>query len=228
MWDALLARPRGEDDDGSGDINAAGQYNRLLAQAVQLGKRHEAKARHFVPRMYRILVEKERLSPRDAAERMYKDLAGVWQKDTIRRLLPAEAKNRLAIIMQRKAVKGGSAAGLILRKDICDSQTAAGDGGRPLAELEQENVWLRKVVVDLEKGKKSLLEKVMQMERALATAPQKPRHNPSACKEMTVVLPPHLFMKTFTLMRSSTRPLLFKVGAGGEVIEVERLQMFGR
>lgn len=47
---------------------------------MQLRKKHETRARDFVPKIYAILVGKEGLAPRDAADRIYKDLVSLLER----------------------------------------------------------------------------------------------------------------------------------------------------
>lgn len=162
--------------------------------------------------MYAILVEKEGLGPKDAAGRIYSDLAGIWKKDTIRRLLPAEAKDQSARARQALSrLHLVSNAGLILQAD---------GKGRSAAYLERENVRLVKKVEALQQEKRTLLEKAMRLERVLMQ--HKSGHKQRKKNEAMVVMPPHLFMKAFTLMRSSTKPLVLKVTAD-EVVDVEKM-----
>ena len=52
--------------------------------------------------------------------------------------------------------------------------------------------------------------------------PDESREEESA---MTVVLPPHLFMKAFTLMRSSTKPLVLRV-MSNEVADADKMNVW--
>lgn len=110
-----------------------------------------------------------------------------------------------------------------------------------VARLEQENARLRKAVEDLEITKKVLIERALKLERLLLLAEgrkqqQQHHYNDSekgtavaAGKEedeetTTVVLPPHLFLKTFTLLRGSTKPLVLRVVAG-EAVDIEKMNI---
>jgi hypothetical protein len=213
------------------------EYDRLLAQAVRLGHQHETRAKDFVPKMYEILVKREGLEPYDAVDRIYKDLVGIWQKDTIRRLLPAESKNQVAREMQAlRQFPLESNAGLILRENrIGAGRHGEDNGGRntSVAALEQENDRLRKAVQELENAKKSLLERTLRLERLLAEQREQNQHKQdspvnkwgeAAATTTMIVLPPHLFMKTFALMRGSTKPLVLRVTAR-EAVDVDRIKM---
>lgn len=188
-------------------------YDLLLAEAIRLKTRHERQAKHFVPKMYAALVNDEGLTPQDAADRIYKDLVGIWEKDTIRRLLPVEAKNQSARDRQALSRLRMKRAGLILQTQD--------PSGKSLRELEQKNARLAKLVETLQGEKKALLEKTLRLERMLSQ--RRDRHKQKATgKETTVVMPPHLFMKAFTLMRSSTKPLVLKVSAD-EVVDIDKV-----
>jgi hypothetical protein len=218
------------------------EYDRLLAEAVKLGRQHETKAKHFVPKMYDALVKKEGLTPFDAADRIYKDLVGIWQKDTIRRLLPQESKSQVARDMQAlsRLTLESNAGSILSRKS--DEHQIGQDGSRivadsegkseVIAKLEQENALLVKKLEELENTKKALLERTLKLERLLDEEKQQ-RHRSQQVNDgasiaekdtATIVLPPHLFMKTFTLMRGSTKPLVLKVMAR-EAIDVDRVKL---
>jgi hypothetical protein len=212
------------------------EYDRLLAQAVRLGHKHETSAKDFVPKMYEVLVKREGLEPYDAVDRIYKDLVGIWQKDTIRRLLPAESKNQVAREMQAlRQFPLESNAGLILRENRAGAVRHGEDddgSNTAVAALEQENDRLRKAVEELENAKKSLLERTLRLESLLAEQREQNQHKQDspvnkggeAAITTMIVLPPHLFMKTFTLMRGSTKPLVLTVTAK-EAIDVDRIKM---
>lgn len=196
------------------------KYEVLLREAVQLRKKHESRAKDFVPQLYAILVEKEGMMPKDAAGRIYKDLAGVWQKDTIRRLLPAEAKDQSA--RERQALSRlhlVNNAGLILQ-----TGDPSNGKGRSVAYLERENAKLAKKVETLQQEKRMLLEKTMRLERMLTEHSSRNGERKTKESEEVVVMPPHLFMKAFTLMRSSTKPLALKIAAE-EVVDVDKISM---
>jgi hypothetical protein len=187
-------------------------YDQLLAEAIKIGKQHSAKAKYFVPKMYEVLVETERLKPKDAAQKIYDDLAQVWQKDTIRRLLPPEVKDPVARQKQaRSRLQMISNSGLIL-------QSEQGFDPDKIATIRLENVELKKKIQELQEENQLLQEKISRLEK-----PQPPRRGDRS-KEMTIVLTPHLFLKTFTLMRSSTKPLVMKV-AGTEVVDVDKMKL---
>jgi hypothetical protein len=217
------------------------EYDRLLAQAVRLGHQHETRAKDFVPKMYEVLVKREGLEPYDAVDRIYKDLVGIWQKDTIRRLLPAESKNQVAREMQAlRQFPLESNAGLILHENRAGAgrhEEDNDDGGNTVAvaALKQENDRLRKAVEELENAKKSLLERTLRLERLLTEQREQNQHHKrdspvnkggeaAATTTTMIVLPPHLFMKTFTLMRGSTKPLVLTVTAT-EAVDIDRLKM---
>ena len=192
--------------------------------------------------MYDALVKEEGLAPLDAADRIYKDLVGIWQKDTIRRLLPPDAKNQVARDMQALSrFPLESKAGSILheRKDKEAAAAAnnhedssSSDGNKMVALLEEENARLRKTVEELASVKKSLVERTLRLERLLAEQREQNQHKQDSpvnkegevAATTTIVLPPHLFMKTFVLIRGSTKPLVLKVTAR-EAVDVDRIKM---
>ncbi len=194
--------------------------------------------------MYDALVKEEGLVLSDAADRIYKDLVGIWQKDTIRRLLPPDAKNQIARDMQALSrFPLESKAGSILheRKDKEAAATAnnhedsySSGGKKMVALLEEENARLRKTVEELASAKKSLVERTLRLERLLAEQREQNQHKrdlsltkeeeEAAATTTTIVLPPHLFMKTFALIRGSTKPLVLKVTAR-EAVDVDRIKM---
>lgn len=170
--------------------------------------------------MYEILVKEQGLLPTEAADRIYKDLAGIWQKDTIRRLIPPEAKNQVA--RERQALSRCSLlvnkAGIILRTaDIDDNSKMV------IIKLEKENARLRNKAEDLNTVNRSQLARILQLEKSIAISRQeKGRGAKKEEQEATMImLPPHLFMKAFTLMRSCMKPLVLKV-EGKEVIDIDR------
>jgi len=187
------------------------EYDHLLAEAIKIGKRHQTRAKHYVPKMYEILVKEEGFTPVDAAIRIYKDLAGIWEKDTIRRLLPPEAKNQAA--RERQALSRQSLresnAGLILRTPY------------DIVKLEKENANLRKEVEELNNRKRLYLEKILKLERIIATLQQPKQEKEKTDVKRRIVLPPHLFMKAFTLMRGCSRPLIFAI-VGDEVTDIDK------
>lgn len=224
-----------------------------MAEAVKLGRQHETKAKDFVPKMYDALVKGEGLAPFDAADRIYKDLVGIWKKDTIRRLLPPESKNPVARNMQALSrfpseTKAGSTmqgsgnggAGGAAAAAIADHESDEDSGD--IVQLKKENALLRKAVEELESAKKSLLERTLKLEKLLAaqqrqqdpSASPMPRQNfrdeaaktadaaaSSTTITTTIVLPPHLFMKAYALMRGSTKPLVLRVTAR-EAVDIDR------
>jgi hypothetical protein len=218
------------------------EYEQLLAEAVRLGKLHDTKAKYFIPKMYDILVRREGMTPFDAADRIYRDVAGVWQKDTIRRLLPPEAKDQAA--RERQALSrlhmSAGAAGLILRKGemavdalgaTANDQQGNEVNSKTEQRLEQENAMLRKELQETKNAKSLLLERMLKMEKSLAEQQELERekqqhHQPEVhgIKDegiVTILLPPSLFMKTYALLRSSSKPLLLKVKAG-EAIDIDK------
>lgn len=248
------------------------EYDRLLAEAVKLGRQHETKAKDFVPKMYDALVKGEGLAPFDAADRIYKDLVGIWQKDTIRRLLPPESKSQTARDMQALSrFTLESKAGAILREGSSNNNSGGGGSSEIIlpdvaaaagnqessseivvaAQLEQENARLRKAIEDLEITKKVLMERALKLERLLLLAEEgrkqqlqqqlQQQSNQSekgvvavgaegagapttttATTTTMVMLPPHLFMKAFALMRGSTKPLVLRV-VSKEAVDIERM-----
>lgn len=228
-----------------GNNNNKREYDRLLAEAVKLGRQHETKAKYFIPRMYDALVRKEGLTPFDAADRIYRDVLGIWQKDTLRRLLPPEAKDQAA--RERQALSrlhmSAGGAGLILRKEAGAGALEAatnhhnqhevnGDNGsRTEQKLEQENAMLRKELQETKNAKGLLLERILRMERSLAEQQELEREKQQnrqpavqGAKDegiVTILLPPSLFMKTYALVRSSSNPLLLRVKAG-EAIDIDK------
>jgi hypothetical protein len=198
-------------------IQSLGEYDNLLAEAIRLKKRHETRAKDFVPKMYSVLVKAEGLAPLDAADRIYKDLVGVWEKDTIRRLLPSEVKNQSA--RERQALSRSHEVG---RGGFnLQNERSSSDPSKMVTHLEQQNVQLREIIEELQEEKKVLLEKTLRMQRMMT---QPHPHRPNAQKEMSIVMPPHLFIKAFTLMRSSTKPLLLRISAN-EVVDVDKMNM---
>jgi hypothetical protein len=196
-------------------------YDQLLAEAVRLRKKHETRAKDFVPKMYEVLVEGEGLAPQDAADRIYKDLVGIWEKDTIRRLLPDEVKNQSARERQKQSRSHMvSKAGVILQND--------GKDGAEMVQLQRQNAQLSDMVEALQKERHELLEKTLRLERMLTV--QRELHDPvrnghmPGDKRSAVVMPPNLFMKAFTLMRNSTKPLVLKIAAD-EVVDVEKISV---
>lgn len=65
-----------------------------------------------------------------------------------------------------------------------------------------------------------LLEKTLRLEK-MSRRPHTARRR-TRKQQDTIVMPPHLFMKAFTLMRSSTKPLVLKVAAD-EVVDVDKM-----
>ena len=65
-------------------------YDRLLEEAKKQGANL---AKNYVPELYKILVEEEKLDPKDAGDRIKKDLALIWSLQTINKNLPEEAKH---------------------------------------------------------------------------------------------------------------------------------------
>lgn len=63
-------------------------YDRLLEEAKKQGANL---AKNYVPELYNILVQEEKLDPKDAGDRVKKDLALIWSPATIRKNLPDEA-----------------------------------------------------------------------------------------------------------------------------------------
>ena len=80
--------------------------------------------------------------------------------------------------------------------------------------------------------KKSLVERTLRLERLLAEQREQNQHKQDSpvnnegevAATTTIVLPPHLFMKTFALIRGSTKPLVLKVTAR-EAVDVDRIKM---
>lgn len=68
------------------------EYDDLVNKAHEEFKAFRARADSYVPKMYKAL-RAEGVEPMTAKERIETDLADIWRKDTIRRLLPDEAKN---------------------------------------------------------------------------------------------------------------------------------------
>lgn len=264
-------------------------YDALLTEAVNLGKAHQAKAKEYVPQMYELLVKKEGLAPTDAAERIYKDLVGTWQKDTIRRLLPPETKDQAARerqILSRLKMIGVNArndAGLILRQQQYSTIAAVDDNpvdydyydgeqndndDNPhdndahqnlnknidycdglILELKQENAKLKREVQELGDFKKLYYSKQLTNEASQTQqqssqqgmgqnaskvnhCPQELEGDPMRSDRSTgdikvdaVLLPPRLFLKAFTLMRSYSKPILLKV-VEKEVVDLDRFNEY--
>ena len=211
----------------AGSYQSDQEYDKLLAQAVKLGHQHETKAKDFVPKMYEILVKGEGLEPSDAADRIYKDLVGIWQKDTIRRLLPSESKNQAARDMQalRRFPLESKAGSILLegKEAVTDHED-----GNMIAMLEEENTKLRRAVEELENAKKSLLERTLRLEKLLAEQQHQQRDTHLTKEEQaattTIVLPPHLFIKAYALMRGSSKPLVLRVTAK-EAVDIDRMKI---
>lgn len=162
------------------------EYDRLLAEAVKLGKQHETRAKYYIPKMYDVLVNKEGMTAFEAADSIYRDAAGIWQKDTIRRLLPPEAKDPAARERQvlsrlhmasSAAAATSSDAGLIPRKEgeLCQMRAVNGEsqsnyrdnGYEIVVRLKKENDSLRKDVEALENVKRTLIKKTLKLELSL-------------------------------------------------------------
>ncbi|HVX02594.1 MAG TPA: hypothetical protein VHA09_05530 [Nitrososphaera sp.] len=164
------------------------EYDRLLAEAVKLGKQHETRAKYYIPKMYDVLVNKEGMTPFEAADSIYRDVAGIWQKDTIRRLLPPEAKDQAARerqVLSRLHMASAAAetttssdVGLTPRKEeeLCqaaavdgeDQPNYEGDSGYEIVvRLKKENDSLRKELEELENVKRALIKKTLKLELSL-------------------------------------------------------------
>lgn len=184
------------------------RYERLLEEAIKIGKQHQTQANHFVPKMYDLLVRYEGFPPVDAAAKIYRDLADVWKKDTLRRLIPAEAKDQAA--RRRQALSRQSmtynSAGVVLRPSV-----------KPV----QENAILRKKIEELDNRKRMDLEKILKLEKIIAMQQMQGQEKGKLDAKQVALLPPHLFIKIFTLIRGCSRPLVLTI-AGNEVIEIDR------
>ena len=200
--------------------NTKHEYDMLLDEALELGRQHKTIAKYYVPKMYEILVRKEGLEPRDAASKIYQDLVGVWQKDTIRRLLPQETKDQAA--RERQALSRlhmGRGAGLVLRQDNAGTNDV-------VEKLKKENERLEKEVEELARVKNFHMERILQLERALSMQQHdKQRQEESRAVRIetkkTVVLPPSLFVKTYMLLKGSSKPLVLKI-VNNEVQDIEK------
>jgi predicted nucleic acid-binding Zn-ribbon protein len=134
------------------------------------------------------------------------------------------------------------AAGLILRKVEAEAgalevsnnhhEENGDNGNRTEQKLEQENAMLRKELQETKSSKILLLERMLRMEKSLAEQQQREREKQQnrrpgvqGAKDegeiVTILLPPSLFMKTYALLRSSSKPLLLKVKAG-EAIDIDK------
>jgi predicted RNase H-like nuclease (RuvC/YqgF family) len=209
----------GQEAGEGGHISHKQEYDLLLDEAIKLGRDHRRKAKYYVPKMYQLLAEREGLDPPSAASKIYQDLAGIWQKDTIRRLLPVETKDQAARERQALSrIKLGRSTGLVLRQDTENTDKIVHD-------LRKENERLNRQVEELERVKNSHLEKILHLERALNM-----QHNnrvqvgasAERIESKKVVLPPHLFFKAYMLLKGSSRPLVLRV-SNNEVQDVERL-----
>lgn len=193
------------------------EYDIILLEAITLGKQHQTKAKYYVPKMYQLLTIIEGLSTVNAAERIYKDLDSAWQKDTIRRLLPPEVKNQVA--RERQALSRQSLvnkAGSILRKTASEDNNLI-----VINKLDNENIRLRRELEELKILRHSQMERILQLEKKIEML----QHTRGVRKEASskmIIVPPHLFMKVFTLMRSSAKPLALKV-EGNEVIDIDKI-----
>jgi hypothetical protein len=199
-------------------------YEQLLEEAMRLGKEHQLKAKYYVPRMYDILVREEGMAPFDAADRIYRDLVGVWQKDTIRRLLPAEAKNQAARERQALSrIKMAENAGSILREQAAFSEQE----DSLVSELKKENERLAKKIEELNNLGNSHISKILQLEKRLAMYERKQLNETveQRTKRLEkVIMPPELFVKVYSLIRGCSRPLVLTV-VGNEVKDIEKSQI---
>jgi predicted nucleic acid-binding Zn-ribbon protein len=134
-------------------------------------------------------------------------------------------------------------AGLILRKEAEAGALEAatnhhhnhelnGDNAsRTEQKLEQENAMLRKELQETKNAKSLLLERMLRMEKSFAEQQELEREKQQnrqpgvqGAKDegvVTILLPPSLFMKTYALVRSSSKPLLLRVKAG-EAIDIDK------
>ena len=117
------------------------------------------------------------------------------------------------------------------RIDPAEGEEAAAAGhedGNRIAILEEENARLRRAVEELEDAKKSLLERTLRLERLLAEQEQQQPRNQRGTLETatttTIMLPPHLFMKAYALMRGSSKPLVLRVTAK-EAVDIDRMKV---
>lgn len=91
------------------------------------------------------------------------------------------------------------------------------------AQLQEENAKLRKTVEELQGTKKALTERILKLERSLAEGSRQHSNQKGTAKmdeAMTIVFPPHLFMKTYALIRGSTKPLVLRVRAR-EAVDID-------
>lgn len=66
------------------------EYDDLLAEAKE---KVSILAKDYIPRLYDALMKEPNMTPKDAGERIKKDLADKWSRDTIYENLPDEAKD---------------------------------------------------------------------------------------------------------------------------------------
>jgi hypothetical protein len=118
-----------------------------------------------------------------------------------------------------------SKVGLILHESN-EAGAALDDDSNTVAVLEKENARLRRTVEELESAKKSLLERTLRLERLLAEQQQQYNNRQRGIQEptSTIMLPPHLFMKAYALMRGSTKPLVLRVTAK-EAVDIDKMKI---
>lgn len=79
-----------EDNSGS-EVKNLSEYNSLLREARETSTET---ARKYIPRLYKALVEGEKLDPKDAGDKIKHDLVDVLSKATINKYLPDEGKHK--------------------------------------------------------------------------------------------------------------------------------------
>lgn len=91
------------------------EYERLLEEAktkVEEGREKVRQtAERYIPKLYQALCD-EWHTPQQAKKKIYKDCKDLWARDTISRLIPAEAKNQKQAQGARNANKNRVAAKL--------------------------------------------------------------------------------------------------------------------
>lgn len=134
-------------------------------------------------------------------------------------------------ILREEEEEGSNRKTMVGPADHQEQDGGSSSSREAIARLEQENALLRKVVEGLESTKKSLIERNLKLERLLEEGKHHYHHlhnEKGTIKadeaEIVVVLPPHLFMKTFALMRGSSKPLVLRVMAK-EAVDIDRMRI---
>jgi hypothetical protein len=107
-------------------------YDQVL---TELKLRTEKLARKYIPMLYKILSEEERLSTEECRAKLQHDCSKIWAEDTIRKHLPAEAKSAV----KRKAGKISAK----VRKDRREKE---------FLDVNANNVGQSSVILGIESG----------------------------------------------------------------------------